>query len=125
MTNPTQPTLSTADTTWPAGPRRADHAPGPIPGTDSPPTQAQRRPGTLTASDRNAVPAPMQQRAYTSPPGGQPRCGRCGQPIRSCGIGDGFEHLRVDSDGTSAPTQTDHLAWWGTDRDLRQAIHLN
>lgn len=58
----------------------------------------------------------MQQRAYTDQSGGQPRCGRCGQPIRSCGIGEGFEHVSADAEG--GPVQTDHLAWWDSSGDL-------
>lgn len=38
-------------------------------------------------------------RTDTDQPGDQPRCGRCGQPIRSCGIGEGFEHVTADPDG--------------------------
>jgi hypothetical protein len=65
----------------------------------------------------------MHQRAYTDPPGGQPRCGRCGQPIRSRGIGDGFEHLGTDADGTPAEAGADHLAWWDSTGVLRHPTH--
>jgi hypothetical protein len=59
----------------------------------------------------------MQQRAYTDQSGGQPRCGRCGQPIRSYGIGEGFEHLAADAEG--GPVQADdHVAWWDSSGDL-------
>lgn len=65
----------------------------------------------------------MQQRAYTDPPGDQPRCGRCGQPIRSCGIGEGFEHVGTDADGAPGPTETGHVASWDSSGVLHHPPH--
>jgi hypothetical protein len=58
-------------------------------------------------------------RTYTDQPGDQPRCGRRGQPIRSCGIGEGFEHLTADPDGGGlVPVEVGHLAWWDSSTGL-------
>jgi hypothetical protein len=54
----------------------------------------------------------MHARAHTDRTAGHPRCGRCGQPIASRGIGEGFDHLATGPDGTPGPVEADHLAWW-------------
>jgi hypothetical protein len=65
----------------------------------------------------------MHQRAYTDPPGGLPRCGRCGQPIRSRGIGEGFDHLDTGPDQTAGPVEADHVPWWDSSGDLHHPAH--
>ena len=68
-------------------------------------------------SMRNGAAARM--RTYTDQPGGdQPCCGRCGQPIRSCGLGEGFEHIATGPDGAVAAVEADHVAWWDTTAGL-------
>lgn len=65
----------------------------------------------------------MQQRAYTDQSGGEPRCGRCGQPIRSRGIGEGFEHIGTNGDGAPAPVEAGHVAWADSTGDLHHPPH--
>jgi hypothetical protein len=64
-------------------------------------------------------------RTYTDHPAGHLSCGRCRQPIRSRGQGEGFDHVAVGADGYVVAVEAGHVAWWNTDRDLRHAIRLD